>query len=684
MTGRSRAILKLLSENSSHYTTIDRIAGETGAGIRTIHRDLEGLERSLRLRGVRLERRRGYGIRLIDPLPEQLAAGLMGEGLPIAVDTGQRPMLLLIILIASGNWVKLAEISSILFVSDSTVSTDLNALETWLPSGLKLERLKGTGVRLTGDEMDIRFLFLSLFPSIFPYYIINNSGSNDSSDTGESRLISALEIRARLDTYNARIAEGEKVLGLRISAAYRGFLYCYLFLLNKRLVSGNPISELRENRTDIPEMYMDAAVAMIAGELPLYTDSSAIAGAELSLLARILTSCEVEVAPESSVGEYLGDLSEYIEAMIEHSLSRLEGKERIWLHDDRKFLNYMRLVIAAAAHRIDLGMSSWWEYRLTPFPGIHETPESAVLVSQFLSDLGPLLREPDPAIVRREISEAALAVAARLEDYRTRSAYGLRIKILCYEGLGMSSYILALARDVFPGGAVLNNQWEPDFERSGHKDEYDLVVSTFPMNISGNGFLLLNGNDSPETIRKNLRKSLESLNIAAGIRSPSDTESRGKISDKDRNDTERGYSLSEVMTIIRNFVIVRREPEDDLILLAATALDRGDCDIRLLAKDLEKRESYGSLVFEELGIRVLHCRSDGVPTPRAGVIQDPGGDETVLLLSAPIRARQTETHALSEIVIALTEVPDLPRVLAQGSSKEIKNMLMTLFGQRAG
>ena len=99
MTSRLLEVLKLLA-GSSNYTTVEQIAEATGAGVRTIHRDLEVLERSLSLRGVRMERRRGFGVRLIDPVPTRLmeSAGHMRG--PSVAESGQRPLLILLYMIS--------------------------------------------------------------------------------------------------------------------------------------------------------------------------------------------------------------------------------------------------------------------------------------------------------------------------------------------------------------------------------------------------------------------------------------------------------------------------------------------------------------------------------------------------------------------------------------------------------
>lgn len=685
MTSRNQAILYLLSENRSRYTTIDQIAGVTGAGIRTIHRDLEGLERSLRLRGVRLERRRGYGIRLIDPLPDRLAESVIPAGTGSSVESGQRPMLILLYLIIAGDWIKLSELAHALYVSDSTISSDISSLESWLPETIDVERHKGTGVRLKSDELPARLFFLSAFSSVFPSYLIFGepvSGSGPAA--GEERLIRVLEIREDIERIQKKIRDAETILGYQFSPAYQSFLFSYLFLLSRRLPVNGLLEEKARYRLDIPEPYYEAAIAMAATDLAEHSSSPTAVAAELDLLSRVIASCETSTPPDNSVDEYMGSLRTEINAMLEHSLSRLEEKEKIWLHDDRILLNYLRMTIGSAARRIDLGLPYWKELGLSPYPGLEDTPEAAVLVSQFLSDLGRLLKEPTPAVVRREIQEASLALAARLETMRSRNPREIRVRILCYEGLGMSNYILAIARDVFPKGTVFNAMWDPDFEQSPDSDGYHLVISTFPIHVRGTRQLILNGDNSPEELRRQLKDTIKEMDLQ-----PDSISRKRKITDQpDECELQstsvdgEGYSLADIMSVIGGFFVEMESAGGNLFAQAISALDRGDCDTECLLGDFERRESFGSLVFEELNIRILHCRSEGIPEPRAGVIQTEGDEETILVLAAPLSARQSQTHALSEIVIALTDYQDFPEILARGSKREIQSHLLSIFGQK--
>ncbi len=679
MNTRNKVILHLLSENQSQYTTIDQIAEVTGAGIRTIHRDLTGLERSLGFRGLKLERRRGYGIRLMDPLPDNLAESLIPTAESSYLRNDQRPMLILLYLIVAGDWIKLSELAHVLFVSDSTISSDVNTLKSQLPDGFVIDRQKGIGIRLIAREDDTRLLFLSAFPVVFPHYVIFGESGRSIS---EGRLITAFKVRHDEERIKDRIKETESLLGYQFSPSYRCLLYSYLYLLSRRLPASCFIKDRVKSNLDIPEPFRKAAKVMLETDLIEYSHSPVVITAELEVLARIIASCETSIPPTSSVDKFMGDLKLSIETMLERSLNRLEEKEKIWLHDDRILLNYLRMTITAATYRIDLGLSFWKKSGLITYPCIVDIPETDILTSQFLTDFDRILNEPEPEIVRQELQEASLALTARLETIRSRNSREIRVGIFCYEGLGMSNYILSIARDVFPARTVFNTMWELDLDDNLKSDGYHLVISTHPLHLWKPRQLILNGDNSPEEIRRQLKEFVREMDFKPVVlpRDQKKIESSGNMRTSSPGDEK--YSLRDVISVISGFFVEQEVPGGNLISQAVSALDNDDCDIETLIHDFNRRESFGSLRFEELNIRILHCRSRGIPEPRAGVIQTKGNESTVLVIAAPLTAEQAQTHALSEIVIALTDSADFAEILARGSKSDIQSHLLTIFGRK--
>lgn len=682
MTRRLMAVLQLLSE-SPGYTTVEQIADATGAGVRTIHRDLETLERSLSLRGVRMERRRGQGVRLIDPLPRRLAGGAAALRSSSGSESGQRPLIILLYLILAGDWIKLSEIAHVLYVSDSTVSSDIAGLETVLPRSLCVERQKGTGVRIRADEPICRLIFLSAFPSLVPSYLLSGPETRESMiESGEERLLRLLKIREEMPRYKLAVSRAEELLEYRFSPVSAGMLIAYFFLLDRRVRHGSALDSFTQSKLGLPDIYLQAAEGVL-GKDPEWLSLAGIP-AELEFLARLIAGCEFANSSPRPVDLYLEGIAAPVNMLIEQAVTRIEKRRRIWLHDDRLLLNYLRLTVAAAAHRIDLGIPQWRELGLNPYPGMHDSPAAAALVSEFLAQFGDTLSHPSPSIVRREILEASLALEAHIEESQSKHTDYIKVKVLCVEGLGMSAYISSIVREVLPQNIVIDSQWDPDFEKSQIPGQFDLVVTSFPLQVRGARHVCIQGDAQPDQIRAQIAAAADDLARNKTEASASAREERvapPPVRTADAPD----LTLPVIMSVISGFFVEQRDPDQTLLDQAVAALDqRQDCDRELLISDLQRRESYGSLVFEELNVRVLHCRTDGVPEPRAGVIQTPPMEPVVLVLAAPLNASQVQTNPLSEIVIALTDYDDFIEILSCGNRREIQARLLTLFSRKFG
>jgi len=675
MKHRVRAILQLLDSRQG-YTTIERIAQATGAGVRTIHRDLERLERSLALRGVRIERRRGFGIRLIDPLPEEILRSQLGSGGDSGVDSDQRPLMILLYLAATGDWTKLSELALALFVSDSSISGDMTTLDEVLGGGVSIERQKGVGARLVGSELDIRFLFLACFPAVFPQYVLVSMQASDWNEagSGSERLVDEMGLREQQPGILKAIARAEESLDLSFAPAYRSLLYGYLYLLNRRLAADHAVEILPAPIAPIPEPYHAAARAMLLG-YALHGDVPEI---ETELLARILASCEVAVPLADRTSELVGDLAGPVNACLERTLAVLEEQERIWIHDDRIVLDFVRITAAAAIRRIELGIARWRSFVTIPYPDLEERSEAAILTVEFLQEFAPRFEGLSAADVRRELREIVFALSARIETLRRRRAGDVTVRILCYEGLGMSSYLDALVRELLPASAYVDATWDPQFARTSNSMQWDLVISTYPTGVTDVREVLIRSDQSPGEIRESIQTAIREVVRSDGRRN-------GSINQRDSvSEDQSGISIRTIMAVIRNFFILPRDETIPLLDQATNALDTGDCDRATLRADLERRESYGTLVFEDIGVRLVHCRTRGIPEPRAGVIRSLDESPTILVLAAPVTAPATETRVLSELVVALTETDGFARALTEAKRSSVRALLLAMYSHIIG
>lgn len=690
---RLPGILRLLSEHAD-YITIEQMAELTGAGVRTIHRDLERLERSLALRGIRMERRRGYGIRLIDQLPKELQPESYPQTHERGSEGAQRPFLILLYLITAGRWIKMSELANTLMVSDSSVGSDLSSLEHYLPEGVVLERQKGVGVKLEAEEYQARMLFLSVFPRIFPRNLVVRE-TGDGIEPPAHQRSSAGRLLNSMGVYHAggrimgAIGVAEVVCGFRFAPSFASLVYGYLFIVRRRLPERGPTPRLRPAFFETPPLFVHAAEQSAAeafGDLI----SGAPPPAEIDLFARLLSAAEPADVPED-VSEIVGSLSAGIERVLERTLSRIEERERAWLHDDQALLNYLRVTIAAALRRAGLGIPRWSEFATVGYGADGTETElggdvSSVLVDEVLQEfkevLSVKLRAATPvqgAWLAQELTEAALVLLARLAVLRQRRAGDVRVKVLCYEGLGMSAYLTALAREVLPAGALIDSRWEGSISAEEAAEHYDLIISTFSLDAGAVPVLYVAGDTSPQELRRQMSDAVHSI-----VRRPPSPENARAVAPRRAEQDDTGLSLPTVMSVIYGFFVMEPTGESDIIGRAVAALNtRGDCRAKQLRADFERRESYGSLVFEEYRIQVLHCRSNGVPEPRAGVLRVGDDKPAVLVLTAPISAPSSQARVLSELVVGISDQPDFATQLLHADRSEIQGALLSLFSRRA-
>lgn len=257
MKPRLRQILDLLMDKPG-YVPVAEVAGEIGAGVRTVFRDIQELEFLLRDYGLVIEKRRSVGIRLLgdsEPLRNETRSAAAREagssrlsGPPRLAGLGSRHRQLatLVYLGHTDRVVKLNELATLFFVSDSCVSGDLKDLDAYLVSrGLTatLERQRGIGVTLAGTEWEIRMAILHAASElVHPQELIQHV-LFDSSDERPGKLLATLRYEADRETYLEAITGAESRLGYRFSWNDFALLYLYLIIANRRTALVNDAAD---------------------------------------------------------------------------------------------------------------------------------------------------------------------------------------------------------------------------------------------------------------------------------------------------------------------------------------------------------------------------------------------------------------------------------------------------------
>lgn len=128
---------------------------------RTIRNDIKILDQTLQQNGANILGSRGYGYRLQvfnDEKFKTFIEGLMFDQDRVPVEPEDRVKFLVDKFLLSTNYLKIEDITEELFVSRSTLQNDLRDVKVILNKyGLHLDKRPNYGLKITGDEKDIRF-----------------------------------------------------------------------------------------------------------------------------------------------------------------------------------------------------------------------------------------------------------------------------------------------------------------------------------------------------------------------------------------------------------------------------------------------------------------------------------------------------------------------------------------------
>ncbi|GGI39625.1 BglG family transcription antiterminator [Mammaliicoccus stepanovicii] len=160
ISNREKSILKLLSERLHSFLTIHDIAQTLGISSRTVHREMKRVEETLKTYHLSLSRVPKLGIR-IEGTPEDIDGFVqrLNEQHTIDLSDEERKVIILYNLIQSKDPVKLYSLANEIGASTHTLNKIIEHLTPELELfDLSLERKRGEGLILIGDEVDKRQL----------------------------------------------------------------------------------------------------------------------------------------------------------------------------------------------------------------------------------------------------------------------------------------------------------------------------------------------------------------------------------------------------------------------------------------------------------------------------------------------------------------------------------------------
>ncbi|APO47297.1 transcriptional antiterminator [Paenibacillus xylanexedens] len=679
ITKRQREIVEFLLEHP-HEVTAGEIAVEVKVSTRTVHRELQMIEQWLEPLGMRLEKKSGTGIR-IDAGSDDLAVlrqQLEGKEY-VEFTPEERKLFMLCILLDEPEPVKLLALASDLKVTVSTVTTDLDDLESRIrQAGLKLVRRRGYGVKINGSETIHRTAIAALALEFLDESDLFGRQPEQGGSIVNQKLLDMIGHGDVLTVENAlwqpdiewleNIPERQYMkLLIQLSVAVvrirKGFGIGRIPPLENK---GDEVAEQAEMK--VPPYMASRLCGVLSTQLGLIFSQD-----EQAYFHRLLIETEQRIHSSR-----LLPIDDLILLDRVHSLiDQMQVRTHYAFHEDRLLreglLGHMQPVMERIEGQQMIRNPLLQQIR-KDYDSLFEE------VKQSVHQAWPGTEVPD-----EEIGFLVMHFGASIERLRALKRE-IRAIIVCTSGIGSSRMLSSRLSKEIPEIRIMDSVSWYEAARMP-TDQYDLVLSTVDLPMDEHQYYKVSPLLTAEESER-LRHFIRTTTLQQQHNKPRETEvqTTSRYSDPDGMEA----ILVEIVRIIGKFQVYPLDNQDIGFYKTVYAM----CNVlhgsgvlkepEEVAKRLEAREAVGSQKIPGTRLALFHTRSEGIYRPSISLFQltepllrtpdDPAGVTHILLMLGPRELSKESLEVLSEISALLLQ-EEMITLLEKGIRDELIHYL---------
>ncbi|WP_426333271.1 BglG family transcription antiterminator [Paenibacillus silvae] len=684
ITKRQREIVEFLLEHP-HEVTAGEIAVEVKVSTRTVHRELLMIEQWLEPLGMRLEKKSGTGIR-IDSGSGSDDLGALRQKLEgheyVEFTPEERKLFMLCILLEEAEPVKLLALASDLKVTVSTVTTDLDDLESRIrQAGLKLVRRRGYGVEITGSEAVHRRAIAALALEVLDESDLFGRQTEQGGSIVNQKLLRMIGHSDVLTIENAlwqpdiewleKIPERQYMkLLIQLSAAVvrirKGFHIERARSGAESAVAARAMAEAHEAR--VPAFMASRLCSVLSSQLDMSFSEE-----EQHYFHQLLIETEQQLHSSG-----LLPIDDLILMDRVHSLTdQMQERTGYAFHEDRLLREGL------IAHMIPV-MERLEGHQVIRNPLLQQIRKDYdILFEQVRTSV--LQAWPGAEVPDEEIGFLVMHFGASIERLRALKQ-DIRAIVVCNSGIGSSRMLSSRLSKEFPEIQIIDSVSWYEAARVP-AEEYDLVLSTVDLPMEEDQYYKVSPLLTAEESER-LRHFIKTTTLQRQHRKPREmgNETRNRYSDPDAMEA----TLLEIVRIIGKFQVhaldnAHLDFAQSVLAMCKVAHRAGVLkDPGEVAKLLEVRESMGSQKIPGTRLALFHTRSESIYRPSISLYQleepllqtmdDPEGVSHVLLMLGPKELSKESLEVLSEISALLLQ-EEMIMLLGKGSRDEIIHYL---------
>lgn len=697
ITSRAKQILEIIC-NTLDSITVKKISERLGVSTRTILREMPTVEKWLKDNDFELVKKPRIGIKLIAALEdrERLKRLLDRELIEKTFTPEERQSLIISELLERKEPTKLFYFSSILKVSEGTISHDLDKVENWIKKyKLDLVRRPGLGVYLKGNEEAFRKAMINLlYENLDENQMLNIIRQNLTAITQtqqsieistKNRLINLIdkEIIKEIEMV-IQAAEGDLEYNLTDSS-YTG-LIVHLALAIQRIKNNEKITMkddmlkelIHSDEYEIAEKIANQISKSLGVDIPKD---------EIGYITMHLKGSKMRNGVYKSdfkdIDEFIIDNFE-LTKLVNQMIKIAENESGYSLKHNENLLvglvSHLRPAIDRLKMNLDIRNPLLLKIKEI-YPEIFEISKKCAQV---------INKRFNVEMPETEIGFIAMHIGAAIEKKRQLGSKANRIYnvvVACTSGIGTSKLLATRLKKEFKNLHIVDTVSTVQIKEKWLKEnKIDLIISTVYVDEASVPIVNVNPLLLEDDIEK-IGSTLEKLDTHI--------ENTVKINYKlDCNLKERASALRDygegVFEILEGFFFEENlnvDNIDELIDHISNSVGTNIEDINSINNDLKAREKDGSTILSGKEFTLLHCRTKGVNTLRLGLIRlssenpiscsnNSGEKErikTALIMMTPFDKNRRHLETISEISRCIIDEPRFIDILALGTSEDIYN-----------
>lgn len=679
LNSRQKEIIQILTKSTvtSPLTTAS-IAEKLSISSRTVLREMPKIEAWLEENEFRFIKKPGVGLVIDEDLENQklILELLEVEKIEKEYSKEERKKIVISELLISQEPIKLFYFTSLLKVSEGTLSNDLDSIEQWLELfNIKLIRKPGLGIYVEGRENDYRKALTNiLYDTLDDKELINllKGSLMTKRDNGvvefsiENRLLNFID-KSIIKSIEEIVGELEKENDIKlVDSAYIG-LVVHLSLAIQRIKNKENIKmdkDVLDELSKLPEFSIgEKLVKNIEKKFNIEIPVD-----EIGYITMHLKGAKLRL---NSISELESDLSNLdIKKITRKIIEVIEAELDVFLNDDEKLIKDLTNHLVPAINRIKMRLN-------IRNPLLNNIKEKYPMEYSATKKACEILRASTKnyEIPESEIAYITMHIAAAI--YKKGFEEKINVVISCPTGIGTSSLLAAILEREFNNVTVIDTISALNINEDNLKEkEVDLIVSTVPLeiefkNICVNPILSI---QDKAILQDNFRKILSKKKYKKIIKKVDNKNKKIGI----REITEMGNEILSIVDNVRLKEITKVSNIDEIINEASNLFTENIEEAKEIKNNLLDREKINTTYIKDLEILLLHCKCKCLNNGRFGYLKiinkfrsERGLVKGALVSIIPENHKEITSELISKINGAVIEDEDFLRVLNEEGNKEV-------------